>query len=217
MFMNRNTYDALAPYYDFLSLLLGKSYRDSKLLYLDQLKEGDQVLYLGGGTGANLASILEGIGRTGKIYYIEASAQMIGKAKKRITPEQLSSIVFLHQSEFSKIPKHAYDVVLTQFFLDILPEEEIEKLLRELDRRTNSDTRWIFLDFFPVAEKKWLIKTMIWFFRLSTGNPRKDLPAYAYYFGYYGWEVEEKKSLKSGFIQAWLLKRGRSDLGMEET
>ena len=215
--MKRNTYDALAPYYDFLSLLLGKSYRESKLLYLDQLKEGDQVLYLGGGTGSNLPEILGRIGPDGSVHYIEASCQMIKKAKKRVTPEQRSSIVFLHQSEFSKIPEHTYDVVLTQFFLDILPEDEIEKLFKELDKRVSPNTRWVFLDFFPVAGRKWLIKIMIWFFRLSTGNPRKDLPAYAYYFGYYGWEVEEKKSLKSGFIQAWLLKRGRSDLGMEET
>ena len=144
---------------------------------------------------------------------------MIEKAKKRVTPEQRSSIVFLHQSEFSKIPEQTYDVVLTQFFMDILPEEEIEELLRELDRRTNSDTRWIFLDFFPVAEKKWLIKIMIWFFRLSTGNPRKDLPDYARYFRKYRWEIKEKKMLQKGFIQAWVLKRegtrdGR-DLGME--
>lgn len=134
---------------------------------------------------------------------------MIGKAKKRTTPERRSSVVFLHQSEFSKIPEHTYDVVLTQFFLDILPEDEIEKLFKELDKRVSPNTRWIFVDFFPVAGRKWLIKIMIWFFRLSTGNPRKDLPDYGRYFRNYGWEIKEQKWLQKGFIQAWVLKRGR--------
>lgn len=201
-------YDPLAPYYDFLSNILGKAYKDSKLLFLDRLKNGDQVLYIGGGTGANLPRILERIGRTGKVYYMEASSQMIEKARKRVKPEQLFRIVFLHQSDFSKIPIETYDVVLTQFFLDILPDDEIKELFQELDKRLSPNTRWIFVDFFPVSGRKWLIKIMIWFFRLSTGNPRKDLPDYARYFGYYGWEVEEKKSLSGGFMQAWLLKRG---------
>lgn len=205
--MKPNVYDALAPYYDYLSLLLGPAYKASKRLFLDRLREGDQVLYLGGGTGANLPEILGRIGSHGRVHYIEASAQMIEKARKQLTPEQLSSIVFLHQSEFSKIPKCTYDVVLTQFFLDILPEDDIEKLFKELDRRIDSDTRWIFLDFFPAVGRKWLIKTMIWFFRLSTRNPRKDLPDYARYFVHYGWELEEKKWLHEGFIQAWVLKR----------
>jgi ubiquinone/menaquinone biosynthesis C-methylase UbiE len=211
--MKRNTYDALAPYYDFLSLLLGKSYQYSKLLYFDQLKEGDQVLYLGGGTGANLPEILGRIGPGGSVHYIEASGQMIEKARKRTMPmpEQRSSIVFLHQSEFSKIPEHAYDVVLTQFFLDILPEDEIEKLFQELDKRVSPNTRWIFVDFFPVVGSKWLIKIMIWFFRLSTRNPRKDLPDYARYFRNNGWELKEQKWLQKGFIQAWVLKREKSD------
>lgn len=211
-----NSYDRLAPYYDFISLVLGKSYRASKSVFLDRLKEGDQVLYLGGGTGANLPEILGHIGPAGSVDYIESSGQMIEKARKRLTPEQLSSIFFLHQSEFSKIPKRTYDVVLTQFFLDILQQDEIEKLFDELDRRVDLDTRWIFLDFFPVDGKKWLIKTMIWFFRLSTKNPRKDLPDYARYFRNYGWEVEEKKWLQKDFIQAWVLKREGTGDGRDE-
>lgn len=213
--MKWNTYDALAPYYDFLTLILGQPYKESKCLFLDRLKEGDQVLYLGGGTGSNLPRILEGIGRAGKVYYIEASAKMIEKARRTVQPEQLSSIIFLHQSDFSKIPDHTYDVVLAQFFLDIFADCEIKKLFHELAHRTDLDTRWIFLDFFPVAEKKWLIQIMILFFRVATRNPRKDLPDYARYFRNYGWEIKEQKWLQKGFIQAWVLKKG--DLEMEGT
>ena len=213
--MKGKSYDPIAPYYVLLSNILGKSYKASKRLFLDRLKEGDQVLYLGGGTGANLPEILKRIGLNGILHYMEASPKMIEKARRIVQPEQLSSIVFLHQSDFFKIPEHTYDVVLTQFFLDILPEEEIGELFQELDKRVSPNTRWIFVDFFPVSGRKWLIKIMIWFFRLSTGNSREDLPNYARYFRNYGWEIKEQKWLQKGFIRAWVLKKG--DLEMEGT
>ena len=219
--MKGNSYDLLAPYYDLLSNILGKTYRGSKRIFLDRLKNGDQVLYLGGGTGANLPEILESIGLDGKVYYLEASSKMIEKARRRIAPNQVSRIVFLHQSDFSKIPHNTYDVVFTQFFLDILPDHEIKKLFQALAQRTKPGTRWVFLDFFAIPERRWLIRLMISFFRWTTDNPRKDLPNYADHFSYYGWEIEGKELLKGGFIQAWLLKRGegerdRRDLEMEE-
>lgn len=206
--MKGHSYDPIAPFYDFFSLALGKPYQNSKSVFLNKMGSGDKILYLGGGTGANLPFILEQIGPKGRIFYMEASAKMIRKGKSRVKPDQLSQIVFLHQSDFSKIPHETYDVVLTQFFLDILSDEEIEKLFQELGQRINSNTKWIFLDFFPITKKKWLVQLMIRFFRWTTGNPRKDLPDYGHYFEYYGWEIEGKKSLQGGFIEAWLLKRG---------
>src|SRR5690606_39610469 len=71
--MKGNFYDPIAFFYDPLSKVLGKSYQNSKYIFLDRIGRGDKVLYLGGGTGANLSSILEHIGEEGKIFYMEAS------------------------------------------------------------------------------------------------------------------------------------------------
>src|SRR5690554_4130776 len=207
-----NTYDRIASFYDCLSLVLGKPYRESKSIFLEKLEKGHQVLYLGGGTGINLPLILEKIGREGKVFYMEASPKMIKKARSRLTCEEASCVAFLHRSDFSKIPLDAFDVVLTQFFLDILPDYEIEKLLQEVEQRAKQDARWIFLDFFPLAGRKWLIKLMILFFKVFTGNLRSELPNYGFYFAYYGWEIQERKLIDKGFIQGWLLKRGNGDL-----
>src|SRR5690606_12206894 len=112
------------------------------------------------------------------IFYMEASRSMIEKARNRLTSDQASQIIFLHRADFSEIPFEKFDLVLTQFFLDILPDDEIVKLFEELEQRMSQDARWIFVDFFSVAERKWLIKLMIAFFRIFTGNLRKDLPDY---------------------------------------
>src|SRR5690554_1216795 len=82
--MKADPYDPIASYYDFLSQALGKPYRESKTLFLEMLEEGDKVLYLGGGTGRNLPVILERIGESGKIIYIEAASRMIEQAEKSI-------------------------------------------------------------------------------------------------------------------------------------
>lgn len=208
--MKRQSYDSVAYYYEKLGLLLGRSYQDSKFDFLDRLKEGDQVLYLGGGTGVNLQELLDRIGSDGTVHYIEASAKMILRAKRRVKPEQLPQVVFLHQSDFAHIPLRTFDVILTQFFLDILLDQEIHRLFQEVEKRTTLDVRWIFVDFFSAKGKTWLVNLMIWFFRRTTGNPRKDLPNYAHFFYSWDWEIREKKARQLGFIQAWLLMKDRS-------
>src|SRR5690554_3751220 len=148
-----------------------------------------------------------GIGESGKIIYIEAASRMIEKAKKSIPSNLGSRVIFLHQSDFSAIPLASFDVVITQYLLDILPDEDIDQLFQQITKRSDEHSRWIFVDFFEVRGKRWLVKLMIRFFRFFTGNPRKDLPNYEDYFIKNGWQIYNRKTLDKGFIQGWLLKR----------
>ena len=214
--MKADPYDPIASYYDFLSQALGKPYRESKTLFLEMLEEGDKVLYLGGGTGRNLPVILERIGESGKIIYIEAASRMIEQAEKSIPLNPGSRVIFLHQSDFSAIPLESFDVVITQYLLDILPDEDIDQLFQQITKRTDKRSRWVFVDFFEVSGKRWLVKLMIRFFRFFTGNPRKDLPNYEDYFIKNGWQIYDRKSLDKGFIQGWLLKRTEIAQAMDE-
>jgi ubiquinone/menaquinone biosynthesis C-methylase UbiE len=201
-----NRYDHIAFLYDRLSNILGKGYKQSKLSFIEELKKGDKVLFLGGGTGGNLPEILDRIGKDGKLFYMESSFRMIEKAKKKVHPIMKSRIKFLHQSNFSDIPLIRFEVIFTQYFLDILTDKEIHQLFQEIKKRSQKTTKWIFVDFFEVNGKKWLLEMMILFFRLVTSNPRRDLPDYERYFTDYGWEVSHKKFLDKEFIQAWLIK-----------
>lgn len=204
---HNNSYDKISIFYDALSRGLGKSYKRSKLRFLRKIKEGDKVLYLGGGTGENLAQIMDRVGETGKVFYIEASSEMLKRAKKRISVNLRSRIVFLHQSQFSEIPLENFNIVLTQYFLDILPDRDIDELFQEIASRVECSTQWIFVDFFKTKEKRWLLPLMVVFFRVFTGNPRKNLPDYQKHFVDHGWHILQKEAFDSGFIQAWLLKR----------
>lgn len=205
--MGSNHYNNIAFLYDLLSRVLGKSYRKSKHAFLEKINKGDKVLYIGGGTGENLPEILQRTGERGMVIYMEASSQMIEKAKMRIPSSLKSQIQFLHQSDFLQIPFENFNLVLTQYFMDILPDKEICKLFEAINIRTDRNTQWIFVDFFEVKGKRRLLGLMISFFQIFTGNPRKDLPQYDRYFNLQGWEINQKQSFDKGFIQSWLLKK----------
>jgi ubiquinone/menaquinone biosynthesis C-methylase UbiE len=201
----KNDYDPIAFFYDGLSRLLGEEYQESKFTYLEEIKENVQVLYLGGGTGGNLIHLLQQVGEGGKVYYVEASSKMIERAEKRIPSSLKNRVIFLYQRDFSEIPPIKFDWLIAQYFLDILPLEEIDLLFQALSARSGKDSQWLFVDFFEVHGNKWLINLMIGFFQFFTHNPRKDLPDYSYFFKKYGWEAREKRHFKKGLIQAWVL------------
>ena len=207
--MKRNPYDQIARVYDPISKILGSTYLNSKYLFLEEIDAGDKVLYLGGGTGVNFASIVKRVGQNGKVTYMEWSGEMMKKAKKRIPVSILHRVEFLQQGDFSKIPDEKYDKVLTQYFLDILSDEEIHQLFQHVNLKVGEKSRWIFLDFFDVRGKKLWLRIMIGFFRMFAGSPRKDLPEYFTHFESYGWKIKKTKSFKNGFIQSWLL--GKAD------
>jgi len=213
--MEINQYNHIASFYDQLSWVLNKSYRTSKLSFLQELQEGDKVLWIGGGTGRNLPHILKKIGESGKLFYMEASSKMIEKAQNKVPPLLKSRITFLHQSDFSKIPMITVDMVLTQYLLDILADKEIHLLFQAMDIRSDIHTKWIFVDFFKVKGKGWLIQLMIRFFRIATRNPRRNLPDYNRFFTDYGWKFIYKKSLEKGFIQVWLMGKISETKGTE--
>src|SRR5690606_14738163 len=160
--------------------------------FLGEIKENSQVLYLGGGTGANLIPLLDRIGEEGKIFYIEASSKMIKGAELKIPASLKRRVIFLHQSDFKEIPHIEFDWLITQYFLDILPDEEIHILFQALSVRSGKNTQWIFVDFFEGQGKDWLVRIMIWFFQAFTDNPRKNLPDYYCFFNKYGWGTKVK-------------------------
>lgn len=77
-------YTAVAPFYDLLSAevpIYGAGRR--RLIELLSLREGDQVLDLGCGTGLNLSQLQQRVGPSGHIVGIDRSAQMLAQARRR--------------------------------------------------------------------------------------------------------------------------------------
>ncbi|WP_439482073.1 class I SAM-dependent methyltransferase [Cyclobacterium plantarum] len=196
-------YRLLAPFYESLGrLLLGNQFQASKTAFLHTIEKGDQVLVVGGGVGANMPELLRRCGEKGKVVYMEASASMIRLCRKGLDKDLLKQVVFIHASTFNALPDLKFDVVITQYFLDVLPDEQIDRLFGALQSKVDKPTRWIFVDFYPLSSKMVQLKTMINAFRLLTRHARKDLPEYEGYFNKWGWQEMESMIYCQGFYQA---------------
>lgn len=201
----RNDYDLIAPIYDLLaSLVLGRVYIKSKWAFLENIKSGDKVWFIGGGTGANLPDILKRCGKNGLVIYTEASEVMLQKARENIRPDVMHQIKFICSDDLRLPPDLTVDVIVTQFFLDVLTDAAINSLFEQVRRGASPGVRWIFLDFYPIIKKKIFIRLMISFFSLLTRHPRKELPAYDAFFQKWGWREIKKSSFKKGFYVAKL-------------
>ncbi|MFO7825101.1 MAG: class I SAM-dependent methyltransferase [Cyclobacterium sp.] len=196
-------YRLLAPFYERLgSLLFGNEFQASKLAFLDSIGRGDQVLVLGGGAGSNMREILNRCGSKGKVIYMEASASMIRECQSGLSMDLLQQVTFIHAASFDALPDMKFDVVFTQYFLDVLPDEKIDQLFRKIQTKVQAHSHWIFADFYPVPSKMLLLKTLINSFRILTRHPRRDLPEYGYYFEKWGWEERGRSLYCQGFYQA---------------
>ncbi|AGA77013.1 class I SAM-dependent methyltransferase [Echinicola vietnamensis] len=206
--MKKNLYDKVAFFYDQLAMVvLGKTHRESKFTFLEYVMAGDRVLYIGGGTGENLSLLAEKVGAEGKVFFVEASQKMMSKAKGQLTAAQLDRVVFLHQTDFDLLPAQQFDWVITQYLLDVLGDRQIDGLFKAINDRIKPSARWILVDFFDRPSMRWLQWMMIWFFRLVTANPRKNLPRYHQFFQKHGWQQMEEMVFKAGWIKAVVLQK----------
>ena len=111
-----NGFDKLAPYYDRLTrLVYGKSIKDSQEQFLSQVRFGSSVLIVGGGTGKILKKLfaIPGIA----ITYVDASEEMINRAKDQVYNSECSTFIHTKISEFNADDQ--FDYIITPFFLDL--------------------------------------------------------------------------------------------------
>lgn len=188
-------------------MVLGKSYHSSPYMFLDSIQRGHKVLVLGGGTGRNLPEILDQTGISGKVYYFESSMSMMTRARKRLSSAQRAQVEFILAKDFQRIPPMQADVVITQYFLDVLEDNDIKMLFQQIRSRTKMSCQWLFVDFFPERKKIRWTQLMISVFRVMTGLRRKDLPDYDLYFHHFGWVKQKETILKGGWIKARVYQR----------
>ncbi len=130
-----NNYDAIAVYYDRLSMLVfGRSLRHAQESLLVAVKPGDRILIAGGGAGWILEAIAEKFPQGLEITYIELSEKMIAEAKKKNADNNV--VNFIHASILTEpLPAGYYDIVFTAFLFDNFGKEEASHLFTKLHKR----------------------------------------------------------------------------------
>lgn len=140
-----NDFDKVATYYDKLArLVFGKSIKNSQSAFFNTIMPNNRILICGGGTGWILDE-LDGLGLELHIEYVEYSKKMIELSKQR-GPFENIIVDFFHAS----IIEHqieSYDVIITNFFLDVFNIENLKAVIQRLKFSLNDSGSWIVTDF----------------------------------------------------------------------
>src|SRR5579872_6146211 len=120
--MPLNEFDGISTIYDQLSqLVFGENLVESQKTFLKKIPNQSTILILGGGTGWILVELLKAQPNC-EVWYIEASQKMISLSKEKTKSD--NRVHFIHGTE-DQIPDVKFDVVITNFYLDLFDDDSI--------------------------------------------------------------------------------------------
>jgi len=170
-----NNFDFVAPFYDFLAkIIFGKNIQTAQTHFLNHIPKDAHILILGGGSGLILKEIFA-IRNECQIHYVETSKKMIALSKKQLTKLQLEQVVFAQ--DMDENTNQIFDVIITNFFLDVFEKKELKNVMQLLQRLLNKEGFWLFTDFQHqnIWWQKILLKLMFLFFRAFANLESKEL------------------------------------------
>jgi hypothetical protein len=199
-------FDRIAQHYDSLAgCVFGKSIKDCQTYYLSAIPNASNILILGGGSGWILKEIEETTNDC-RIWYIETSERMIALAKSRTNSPR---VTFIHGNEAS-IPKGlAFDVIITNFFLDLFDDDQLHTIVQAILPSIRKDAIWLVSDF--VNRKVWHC-VMLWimyrFFMLTTDLKKSYLPGWEFALRSMGFIELQSRYFYGSFIKSVIYKMG---------
>lgn len=159
----KNNFDHIAWFYDPLKkLIYGNATTKAERSLCKDIPCHTTVLIIGGGTGEVLECLQTGV----KVDFVDISPKMIHRAQKRKTRAAVNFII----GSIQDTPLDRYDIIVTNFFLDLFEKDELVETIEKLSQF--KPKQWIVTDF--VAPKRTGLSqllewTMYRFFKITTG------------------------------------------------
>jgi ubiquinone/menaquinone biosynthesis C-methylase UbiE len=201
-----NNFDRVARIYDKLStLVFGKSMTDAQTIFLREIGREATVLILGGGTGWLLAEALR-TNLTCKIWYIEASSNMIMLSKKKISQAEMSRVNFIHGTEDFIPAEISFDVVITPFYLDLFRDYSCHAVIQKIKLSLHAKSIWIITDFVSTAWWHYCMLFLMYrFFEITSHIEAARLPDWESMLKQHGFNEIKSNLFYSGFIKSTLV------------
>jgi SAM-dependent methyltransferase len=171
------SFDTLAPIYRSLeAVTAGGILQRCRTAFLPQASGCRHALLLGEGPGRFLVQLL----RTNphiEVLCVEQSPRMIQVAQRELQRNRLNDarVIFDQDDVLTwQAPGVAFDMVVTNFFLDCFRADELQCIIEKVAARAGVGARWLLADF-RLPERGWqkyrarmVLMLMYWFFRLAT-------------------------------------------------
>jgi ubiquinone/menaquinone biosynthesis C-methylase UbiE len=138
-------YNWIAPIYDLFGILMESKARQ-RALEMAAIQNGEKVLEVAFGTGLNFVEILKR-NRCGWVNGIDVSMKMLERTKKRISKTgQKNFSLYLCDCRHLPFEDGAFDVLMNQYLLDILPVEDFIPILSEFKRVLKTGGRIVLVN-----------------------------------------------------------------------
>ncbi len=195
-------FDSIAPYYDRLArLVFGNSIVACQSHLVPAVKNGGNVLIVGGGTGAFLPALLRDK-QDLHVDFVELSGPMINRAKLRLGNG--ASVSFIQASIFGFVPSRKYDTVFFPFFFDLFASAEVEKLIAQITTFCTSEAQLLVAEFaVPPNSRGWkplVMKLMYLFFKFTCGITARQLPDWKTAVRSAKWNLKEETLFFHGMM-----------------
>lgn len=118
-----------------------------KLVRLACLEPGESVLDVGCGTGTLAIAAKRFVGPKGTVYGIDASPEMIARARKKAKKAGIEVVFKNAVAEALPFPNAQFDAVLSTMMLHHLPGEARRQCVREMGRVLRPGGRLLAVDF----------------------------------------------------------------------
>lgn len=199
-------FDFIAPYYDAISrIVFGTVLEKAKITHFGNITNGSRVLFIGGGSGSSLASLLQTRDDL-KTDFVDSSQKMISIAKKRVLDSFNVSFYHIPVEQFDG---SSYDFIITEFFFDLFDKNKTKELIEIIASKLTKDGKWIDTDFRESSKlkNKIILKLMYKFFNISAKLKSNKLVHTNLFFIKAGYEITHECKFNSGFISSRLLIR----------
>lgn len=205
------SFDAIAPYYQLLEgVTFGPLLQRCRTAFLDRMRNSSRALILGDGDGRFLAELLRSNPDI-EVDSLDLSDGMISLARRRVAPSMARRVRFATGDARSvAFPSTGYDLVVTNFFLDCFPANEMGPLIDRIAAVSGPGALWVDGDF-RLPSKGWLrilakvlLVGMYGSFRVLTGLRSRALIDPAPFIRRHGFGLVEEKEQLWGFLSSRL-------------
>ena len=158
----RGVFDSVASKYDIMNdLMSGGLHRAWKAytVLVANLKEGQQVLDIAGGTGDLARAFVRKVGKTGRVVHTDINEAMLRTGRDRLLNEGLALPTLVCDAEKLPFPSDRFDLVSVAFGLRNMTHKD--KALIEMNRVLKPGGKLLVLEFSKVAQP--LSKVYDWY------------------------------------------------------
>jgi len=148
-------YNWIAPIYNLFGILMESKARQ-RAIDMAAIKNGEKILEVAFGTGLNFVEILKR-NPQGWVNGIDVSMKMLERARKRISKTgHKNYTLYLGDCRHLPFEDGTFDILMTQYLLDILPVEDFTPILLQFRRVLKDGGRIVLVNM--TKGERWLNK-----------------------------------------------------------